>query len=84
MPEENSSKDSKAFIALLLLALDIVEVVSKVGVIVVWIVAGVFIWKFGWDIFNETFWLALGICVILVGSIFGVKFIKRMVNYRSL
>ena len=55
MPEENLSKNSKAFKALLLLALDIIEVASKVGVVVVWIVAGVVIWKSGWEKFHGTF-----------------------------
>ena len=80
MPEENLSKNSKAFKALLLLALDIIEVASKVGVVVVWIVAGVVIWKSGWEKFHGTFWLSLGISVTLVGSIYGAKFLKRMVN----
>jgi hypothetical protein len=80
MPEENSPKDSKAFTALLLLALNIIEVVSQVGIVVVWIVAGWAIWKFGWERFHEIFWPTLGICVIFIGSIFGVKLLKRVVN----
>ena len=80
MPEKNSPKNSKAFTAFLLLALDIIEVASKVGVVVVWLVFGVIIWKSGWEKFHGTFWLALGICTIFVGSIYGAKFLKRMVN----
>jgi len=80
MPEENSPKDSKAFTALLLLALNIIEVVSQVGIVVVWFVAGWAIWKFGWERFHEIFWSALGICMIFVGSVFGVKLLKRVVN----
>ena len=79
MTEEKPSKSDKAFTAIILLALNIIEVVSYVGVVAVWIVAAWAIWKFGWKEFHEIFWPALGIFALLVGSILGVKYLRRIV-----
>ena len=79
MSEEKPPKSDKAFTAIILLALNIIEVASYVGVVAVWIVAVWAIWKFGWKEFHQIFWPALGIFTLLAGSILGVKFLRRMV-----
>lgn len=78
MTEEKPSKGDKAFVSILLLALNCIEVASYVGVVTVWIVAAWAIWKFGWKEFHQIFWPALGIFALLIGSILGAKHLRRM------
>ena len=80
MSEEPPPKSDKAFTAILLLALNVIEVTSYVGIVAVSIVAGWAIWKVGWKEFHDVFWPALGVWAILAGSILAVKLLRRVVS----
>ena len=79
MFEEEFSKQDKAFKTFLIIALKIMEVVAYVGIGAVWVAVAWAIWKSGWEEWSGMIWPALGACVILVGSIWGIKFLKRLV-----
>ena len=79
MPEEKLSKQDKAFTTFLLLALKGIEVTGYVGIVALCGISGWTIWKSGWKDFYEICWPLLGICVILVGSIWGAKLLRRLV-----
>lgn len=80
MSKEKPAKSDKAFTAILLLALNIIEVASYVGIVAVTIVAGWAIWRSGLKEFHDVFWPALGVWAILAGSILAVKLLRRVVS----
>ena len=73
------SKEDKAFTTFLLFALKGIEITGCVGIVAVCTIAGWVIWKSGWEAFYEIFWPLLGVCVILIGSIWGAKLLRRLV-----
>ena len=79
MFEEKSSKTDKAFKTFLVFVLKIMEVLGYVGIFAVFIAVGWAIWKYGWEELNGVIWSALGACVILAGSIWATKLLKRLV-----
>jgi len=79
MSEEKRSKEDKAFTTFLLLALKALEITSYVGMVAVCGIAAWAIWKSGWKGLYEMSWLLLGVCVILIGSIWGAKLLRRLV-----
>jgi hypothetical protein len=76
---EESSKEDKTFKAFLILVFKIMEVVGYVGLVVVLLAVGWTIWKSGWKELTEVIWPALGVCLLLVGSIWGAKLLNRLV-----
>lgn len=79
MLEEESSNKDKVFKTFLVVVLKIMEVVGYFGIFAVFIAVGWTIWKSGWKEFPEIIWPALSVCVILAGSIWGAKLLKRLV-----
>ena len=79
MSEEKLSRQDKAFTTFLLFVLKAIEVVCYVGIVIVWGVAVWIIWKSGWKSLYDVLWPLLGVFVILVGSIWSVKLLKRLV-----
>lgn len=79
MSEEELPREGKAFTALLLVLLKGIEVTGHVGIVAVCGFAGWTIWKSGWKDLYGMFWLLLGILIILAGSIWGAKLLRRLV-----
>jgi hypothetical protein len=79
MFEQESSKQEKAFKIFLVVVLKIIETVGYLGLLAVLIIVSSAIWKSGWKVFPGMIWPALGACVILAGSIWGAKLLRRLV-----
>lgn len=79
MSEVESSKQDKAFKTFLVAALKIIEVVGYFGIFIVFMAVGWSIWKSGWKEFPQLIWPALGVCIVLAGSIWGARLLKKLV-----
>ena len=79
MSKEESSKQDKAFKIFLVVVLEIMMGLGYLGIVSVLIIVGSVIWKSGWKELPGMIWPALGACVILAGSIWGAKLLKRLV-----
>lgn len=79
MLEKDPSKQDKAFKIFLVVVLKIIEAVGYLGILVVLIIVGSAIWKSGWKELPGMIWPALSASVILVGSIWGARLLRRLV-----
>ncbi|MBN1830836.1 MAG: hypothetical protein JW896_01865 [Deltaproteobacteria bacterium] len=79
MLEEESSKQDKAFKVFLVVVLKILEAIGYLGLLVVLIIVASAIWRSGWKELPGMIWPALAACVILVGSIWGAKLLRKLV-----
>ena len=79
MLEEESSKHDKAFKIFLVVALKIIEAVGYLGILAVLIILASAVWRSGWKELPGMIWPALGACVILAGSVWGAKLLRRLI-----
>jgi hypothetical protein len=79
MLEKESPKENNAFKIFLVFALKIIEGVGYLGILVVLIILAAAVWKSGWKELPEMIWPALGACVLLAGSVWGAKLLRRLV-----
>jgi hypothetical protein len=79
MLEEESSKQDKAFKIFLVVVLKIIEAVAYLGILAVLIIVVSAVWRSGWEELPGMIWPALAACVLLAGSIWGAKLLRKLV-----
>jgi hypothetical protein len=79
MSEERLPKEDRAFTAFLLFVLKGIEITGHVGIVAVCGFAGWVIWTSGWKDAYGMLWPLIGVLLILAGSIWGAKLLRRLV-----
>lgn len=80
MFEEETSKQDRVFKGFLVVSLRIMEAVGYVGIVAVGIAVVWVFWKSGWQELLEVIWPALAVCLVLAGSIWGAKLLKKLLE----
>jgi hypothetical protein len=64
----------------LVIALKIIEAVGYLGILAVLIILASAVWKSGWKELSGMIFQALGACILLAGSVWGAKLLRKLVT----